>query len=262
VRRLPVLLTVVTVLVSMIAFGPGSAVVAQDATPAAEAVMLEPLVAVAVPAEDLPTGTDLGFEIWYATIDPGVEVTIPAEYFACCPGPEIEHVLAGELTFRVGGPLQVIRAGTAGTPGPVEEIPPDSEVVLRAGDTAAYAGERARVYANRGTEPVRLASGGLFERGATSGPPPGYLVTNYDPIDLESSLPAGPISFVLQRATLPPGAVLPGPPPGEFHVVTSGPAVAYLPKASDGSISNLVREPVVAYVLTLNPAQTSATPTP
>jgi hypothetical protein len=58
-----------------------------------------------------------------------------------------------------------------------------------------------------------------------------------------------------------PGAVLPAPPPGALRVMTSGLTVVYLPKASDGSISNLLKEPVVTYALTLLPAG-SATGTP
>jgi hypothetical protein len=41
-------------------------------------------------------------------------------------------------------------------------------------------------------------------------------------------------------------------------VMTSGLTVVYLPKASDGSISNLLKEPVVVYALTLLPAGSAA----
>src|SRR3712207_7216820 len=46
---------------------------------------------------------------------------------------------------------------------------------------------------------------------------------------------------------------LPISPPDALRVVTLGPTAAYLPEASDGSITNLVRWTVVAYALTLLP---------
>ena len=170
---------------------------------------------------------------------------------ACCPGPLIDHVLAGELTVRIEGPLRVARAGTAATPGPVEEVAPGTEIVLRAGDTALYDQASPAEYANRGTEPVQLVGGGLFLGETQPVPPPGYLLNNFDAIFPAPPLPAGAITFSLERVTLAPSAMLPGPAPGALQAVTSGPQVAYLPEASDGSITNLTREPVVAYVLTL-----------
>ena len=37
-------------------------------------------------------------------------------------------------------------------------------------------------------------------------------------------------------------------------MMTSGPSVVYLAGGSDGSVSNVLKEPVVAYALTLRPA--------
>ena len=76
--------------------------------------------------------------------------------------------------------------------------------------------------------------------------------------DLTESLEPGPMALVLERVTLAPGAVLPAPPVGALRVMTSGLTVVYLPKASDGSISNLLKEPVVVYALTLLPAGSAA----
>jgi hypothetical protein len=230
-----------------------SAVMTAPATPGPKEAIREVLVETTVPAEDLPTAEDRYFHISQATIQPDVVVTSPAELVACCPGPLVDHVLMGELTVRVEGPLRVARAGTAATPGSVEEVAPGTDVVLRAGDTALYDQASPTEYANRGTEPVQLVGGGLFV-GRPLVPPPGLILNNFDSIDSVPSISAGPATFVLERVTLPPSATLPGSPDGALRVVTSGPQVAYLPKAADGSVTNLVLEPIEAYALTLIPA--------
>jgi hypothetical protein len=235
---------------------------AHEASPIAAEVTRERLVETTVPAEAVPP-TQILYELWYAPIEPGIEINVSAEDGACCPGPHIEHVAAGELALRVDGPLRVARAGTATDPGPteMEEIPSGTEVVLREGNTAAFAAELGRHYANRSADPVRLVAGGLFGGEWAGARAEGYTINNLATHYRDAPLPPGPITLALERVTLPPGAVLPGPPPETLRAVTSGPAVAYLPEAGDGSISNLVQEPVVAYVLTLLPAG-SATGTP
>lgn len=247
----------VLILSSAILF-PQPTAVAQEASPVATEATREPLFTTTVAPADLPTGTNLRFVIWYASIEPDVEVVLEAELFAEGPGPLIEHVLAGDLSLRVEGPLQVVRAGSVGTPGPVEEVTPGAEVVLRAGDTALYAQNLARVYANRGAEPVRLIGGVLFAVPARVMPPVEYRVINFAPKNLAGGVGAGPITFEMERVTLAPAAVLPAPAGGAVRVATSGPAVVYLPEASDGSISNLVKESVVAYTLTLLPEKSEA----
>jgi hypothetical protein len=233
------------------------AVLMAPATPGPEEVAREVLVETTVPAEALPTGENRLLEIWQETIHPGVTATFPAERLVCCPGPLVDHVLVGELTVRVEGPLRVARAGTATTPGPVEEVAPGTDVVLRAGDTALYDQALPVEYANHGIEPVQLIGGGLFiGRGVLR--PSGLIVNNVNYLRPLPPLPAGPVTFVLERMTLPPSATLPGPPTGVLRIVTSGPKVAYLPKAADGSVTNLVREPIEAYALTLLPGGSQA----
>src|SRR5687767_4774941 len=186
--------------------------VAQDATPATEAVPLEPLMGTTVPPEALPTEPALSFILWRATIEPGFRVAIPAESVACCPGPQLNHVLAGELTLRVDGPLQVVRAGADGSPAPLEDVPPGTEVILRPGDSAIYRFEFPSEYANAGSERVHFVSGGLFGD-SPPGPPGAYVLTNFDEVYPVSSLPSGPVTLSLGRATLAPDAALPAPPP-------------------------------------------------
>jgi hypothetical protein len=256
------LCALVLMLSSAILFSQPTAV-AQESSPVAMEATREPLFATTMAPADLPDGPRLKFEIWYATIEPDVEVAMEAELFTTGPGLLIEHVVAGELTLRVDGPLQVVRAGSVATPAPGEEVTPGTEVVLQAGDTALYAQILAKSYANRGAEPVGIVGGQLIDMGKWKfvASPAGYTVTMTDEWDLTESVEPGPMTLVLERVTLVPGAVLPAPPPGALRVMTSGLTVVYLPKASDGSISNLLKEPVVTYALTLLPAG-SATGTP
>jgi hypothetical protein len=236
----------------------GPALVLAPATPGPKEAAREVLVETTVPAAALPVGEDRFLHISQVTMQPGVVVTIPAEEAACCPGPLMDHVLAGELTIRVEGPLRVARAATGATPGPVEEVAPGTAVVLRAGDTALYDQALSTEYANHGTEPVQLVGGGLF-LGRPQVSPPGLKLNNFDSMS-SLPLPAGPVTFVLEQVMLEPRAMLPSPPPGALRVLTSGPQIAYLPKAADGSVTNLTRDPIEAYVLTVLPAGAGAGP--
>ena len=58
------------------------------------------LFATVLPAGALPIAPITDFLLWQVTIDPGVSVVFPPGYFACCPGPVLTHVVAGELTLR------------------------------------------------------------------------------------------------------------------------------------------------------------------
>jgi hypothetical protein len=258
--RILVLCSVVAVvLVSMIPLGSRRTVSAQDATPAAVEATLETLIETTVPAAVVPTEPTTGFLMWRASIDPEVEVTVPAEMVACCPGPVLEHIVAGELTLRVEGPLRVVRGSIGGTPGPEEEITPGTEVVLRQGDTAIYAQELPTVYTNRGTEPVDLISGGLFAQ-VSSAVPVGYRVHDFEEVFQLPELPPGPVTLVLARATLDTNAVIPAPPLGAARAAIAGPEGGALGSESDGSFRNVSRRPMVAYALSLLPTEAGVAP--
>jgi hypothetical protein len=262
------LLVMLVLIGSVLVIGPGRpaprddipvflpAISGTPATPAGPAASIETLVTTTFPAEAMPTTSSPAFLIWYATIAPGTEVAIPAELVQCCPGPQIEHVLAGELTLRVQGPLQVVRA-TGGTPLPAKAIASGTEVVLLAGDTAVYDFELPATYHNAGTDPVQLVAGGLFA-GSPSAPPADYAIATTKERYPAPSVPSGPVTVMLQRTTLAPEAVFPAPPSGSLQVVMTGPELGTLGERSDGSAQNLGREPVVVYALALESAAASA----
>jgi hypothetical protein len=248
------------VLVSLILPATALPSTAQEATPAGSPPAVETLMTTTFPAAGLPTTTNPAFILWHATIAPETEVIIPAELVACCPGPQLEHVLAGELTLRVEGPLQVLRSTSAGTPVPVEEVAPGTDVVLRPGDTAVYALELPATYHNAGTEPVDLMAGGLFA-GTPLTPPAAYAIDAVKSRDLSSRLPPGPLTVTLQRTTLAPEAVFPAPPSGALQLVMTVPEFGAVAEQSDSSARNLSQVPLVLYALILRPpASAGATP--
>jgi hypothetical protein len=224
---------------------------AEAPSPSEEA--LAPLVAATLLPEELPTEPPLYLQVWYATIDPGVQADFTANVVKCCSGPQVDHVLAGEVTLRSDGPVRVVRAGVDGMPGPAEEAPPGTAVVLRPGDSAFSRAEMPATYSNAGSEPVNLASAALVH-GFSSGQPNGYQMNNDGSAPVDASQVAGPVSFVLAQATLPPEGVLPAPPPGATRAIVSGPQVAMLKQSSDGAVTNLEQGPVAVYVVTLVPA--------
>jgi hypothetical protein len=261
-RRSPhaVLLLIASVIVTSLVAASG-AMAAQDAspiaTPAGSAPPIETLVTTTFPAEAVPTASSPSFVIWYATIAPGTEVAIPSELVECCPGPQIEHVLAGELTLRVEASLQVVRAATGGTPVPAEAVAPGTEVVLRPGDTAVYGLELPVTYHNAGSDPVHLVAGGFFA-GSPPAPPADYAIPTFKERYPAPTPPPGPLTMTLQRTTLAPEAVFPAPPSGSLQVVMTGPELGTLGERSDGSVQNLGREPVVVYALALESAAAPA----
>jgi hypothetical protein len=258
-------LVVLTLVGSFFAFGPGRpgrsddppalvpAISGTPATPAGPAPSIETLVTTTFSAEALPTVSTPAFLIWYATIDPETEVAIPPDPIACCPGPQIAHVLAGELALRVEGPLRVLGTSPDGTAGPAEEVAPGTEIVLRAGDTAVYSFELPATYRNAGTESVQLVAGGVFA-GSPPNPPVFYAIAAVEERYPAPVLPPGPMAATLHRATLAPDGIFPAPPSGSIQVVMTGPELGTLGERSDGSAQNIGREPVEVFALVLAPA--------
>jgi hypothetical protein len=222
---------------------------------------METLVTATFPPAAVPTTANPAFILWHATVAPETDVAIPAELVACCPGPQFEHVLAGELTLRVEGPLQVLRASSSGMPvSAPEAVAPETDVVLRAGDTAVYALELPATYHNAGTEPVELVAGGLFA-GTPPTPPAGYAIDAVKNRQVPSGLPRDPLTVTLQQTTLAPEAIFPAPPSETLQLVMTVPDFGTVAERSDGSAQNLGQVPLVIYALVLSPAMPgTATP--
>ena len=268
--RVMFLVSFIAVLVlGPLAVGRPSGAAAQAATPTGSPAAGEPpeiLVEAIIPAESIPPAESRLFILGLVTMEPERHAVSPAEVFDCCPGPQFEHVLAGELSLRVEGPLQIVHAGAEGPPGPVEEVAPGMEVVLRPGDTAIYQTQLTTEYNNRGTEPVRFVQSALFPEfppDAPAGSSVGMTTDTWDHAYLVPSPPPGPLVATLQRATLPPDGVFSAPPAGALQLVIAAPGSPALAKTSAGAVRNTGQEPAVVYALTLRPANAgAATPVP
>ena len=124
ISTLPALVAVV--LLGLLALS-GLVAVAQDATPPPASVGVKTDI-LGNGQPDAAPGEALGMR--RNTFAPGGMV--PAHMH---PGTLVLHVESGELTYTlIEGTVQIQRAATDGTPGPIEELGPGQETVLRAGD--------------------------------------------------------------------------------------------------------------------------------
>jgi hypothetical protein len=225
------------------------------ATPPAEPTS-ETLFTTTLLAEMLPNVPgDRTFNAWHAVLDPGARVPIEAQF----PGPQITHVVAGELTLRVDGTLQVFR-GTGGTSTP-EAIPQSTEVVLRPGDTAVYAYDTPAEYTNVGASPVDIL-GGELAVGAVPGMAVPMAFIDYGEKYPVPALPAGPLQVAIVRAAVPPNGALPAPATGTLAIALGANEDVNLGETSDGSLRNISPREVTVYVFTFTPGHSaSGTPT-
>jgi hypothetical protein len=106
------------------------------------------LLDVVLPAEILPTGDGRLSGLVYIYVEGGATGTW---LNSCCPGPMIEHVVAGEIAFTSKAATQVVRAD-----GSIENIAAGTEVALQPGDTLVTRNEFEFRASNIGTQPVQM----------------------------------------------------------------------------------------------------------
>lgn len=138
--------------------------------------------ATTLPVDMIPKAGNLDFLLWNVSLEPGAEGPASSQSWTqtriCCPGPMIAHVVEGELSVRVDGPLWVYRgSGVAPASG---EVPPGTEVALSPGDTALFAYDMPATFSNRGTSPVHIVGGGIFAGAVRSGPAAGTAYLDYN----------------------------------------------------------------------------------
>lgn len=223
-------------------------------TPATEPA-LTTVFASTLPAGEFLAAANLDFVVWRMAIDPGVRVPNQGEL----QGMQITHVLEGELALRTEGMLQVFRVASVATNA--AEVSPGTEVVLHAGDTAVYPFAQSVEYANPGTTPVQIVSGGLFA-GQSAWIPDEFTLKDYNEASSKSRLPSGPIEVTLVQATLPPKGEVPAPPAGALVLEVGASGDADVAQRMDGSLRNIGPRETTIYVLTLTPTGAgSGTPT-
>jgi hypothetical protein len=203
-----------------------------------------------LPAAQVPTAGNLDFLFWRVKLEPNSRGPASAQPATCCPGPQITHVLEGDLTLHVAGPARIFRGGEM-APGGME-VPPYSDLILRAGDTAVFDYATPAEYANQGTQPVQLVGGGIFA-GAVRGGPAGTPLLDYNEAYSIPALPAGPLDATLRRATLPPGGEIPAPTSGALVLDVGAFGDADIAQRPDGALRNIGVDEETIYVLTLTP---------
>jgi hypothetical protein len=216
---------------------------------------LDTVFAATLPPDLVPAAGNLDFVAWRVALDPGRQ----AQYEGRIRGPQISHVLEGELTLRAQGPLYVFRGASGTATG--AEVPPQTAVVLHAGDSAVYGLELPVEYANMGATPVQLVSGGLFA-GFSGWIPEEFTLLDYNEEYALPSLPPGPVEASLVRATLPRGGEVSAPPPGALVLEVGASGDADIAQRADGSLRNIGEKTVTIYVLTLVPIGATGTAQP
>jgi hypothetical protein len=225
-------------------------------------VSLKTVFGTTLPAEQVPTAGNLDFLLWHVSLAPHSQGPASAQAWTCCPGPQITHVVAGDLTLRVEGPLQVFRSAetTAGA-APAASVPPDTAVVLHAGDTAVFPHDVPAEYGNRGTHPVHLVGGGIFAGAVRNGPLGLPLLDHNEAYSLPPLAP-GPVDATLVRVVLPPGAEVPAPDERALVLEVGAVGDADVAQRADRALLNIGTKEETIYVLTLTPTDAPrSTPT-
>lgn len=234
------------------------------AAPLAPEAALDTVFTATLPAEMVPAAGNLDFLLWNVSLDPGAEGPASAQSWTqtriCCPGPMITHVVEGELSVRVDGPLRVFR-GSGVAPGS-GDVPPGTEVTLSPGDTALFAYDRPATFANRGATPVHIVGGGIFAGAVRSGPAAGSAYLDYNEEYAVSQLPPGPVDATLVRATLPPAGEVASPSPDALVLEVGATGDADIAQRADGGLRNIGPETETIYVLTLTPSGAASAETP
>lgn len=217
---------------------------------------LETIFATTLPPEMLPTGGYLNFGFWRLALAPGVSTPASSEGQSCCRGPQITHVLAGELTVQVDGPLQLFRGSTLGSSGVA--VAPGTATVVRPGDTIVYDFASPAAYTNQGASPVQIINA-TVNSSVVSGEP---WMTTMDYLDgsqefSQFPLPDGPLAVSLVRAVLPPNGEVPAPPDGAIVLEVGENSDASIGKrADDGSLFNINDTVETIYIVVLEPLGT------
>jgi len=218
-------------------------------TPTAEPD-LETLFATIVAADRVPSGGNLRVVLRRLSLPPGSKTPVSPEGQSCCRGPQITHVLEGELTVQANGPMQVFHSADLRlAPG---QAPPGEDIVVRAGDTVVHDFAFPAAYINHGASPVQIINGGLY-----AGTMPSPFLRHKSSLagsakTLQGPLPAGPITINLIRADLPPNGVVPAPPPGSLMVETGATTDDSIETRQDGSLLNVGETPEIIYALVLD----------
>jgi hypothetical protein len=262
-------LLLVTLVVSAFAFGwtrqehsrrPES-LPAVIASPAAE-TSVETLFTTTLSAEEIPNVEPTGLVLRSFLIDPGPREPAAPAMPPAAAGLQITHVIQGDLTLTVEGPLQVHHGAMSGDTTSVEQMTPGTEITLHAGDTAVYDTDRPVKFANLGADTVKVVSGGYLAGTVAWLPSYDDRFTFIDSTDVYPVNPPlrGPVEATLERVTLAPGAVTAHIPNGSVLVQVGADEDVSIGETSDGSLRNINPRAVSIYAFVLTPLGAAAGP--
>jgi hypothetical protein len=253
------LLLVVTLGLGYLALRPGTpeslrlaalpALVA-PATPASTEQARQTLATITMPAGTVPS--EIFAALSHFTIPAGSQSGTGSTWVStCCVGVRFEYIVSGSFTVHSAGPVQVLHGGASAW----ETIPAGTEISVTAGDALLLRMEDAFDVANSGSVPVELVEGNLFDGKVINDPNPhDWIYHNQEIHRTLFSVPSGPATVRLQLTTLARGADLPLPPGAIAQFAVSLEQGATLGTREDFAKRNISPRPVVAYVLTLAPA--------
>ncbi|MFT4040427.1 MAG: hypothetical protein QM692_19765 [Thermomicrobiales bacterium] len=227
---------------------PGAA--ADDGT-----VLVVPLAA------EPETFKDITNWLMYAiTVEPGARAEWKENVAnTCCPGPRLEYVVSGEMTFRSGQPTQVMRANGAGA---VEAIAAGAEVTLHPGDARISRNETPFEAVNSGAVRAEMVlSTMIFDSGDVEPVPTGWVTPSglWESVDLNSVArdlsPSnlGDYQMRLRRIELAPDDVAAPPSTATTQVGVALDPEAPLGRPGGGALRNMGGTPITVYVLYLEP---------
>jgi hypothetical protein len=219
------------------------------------AVTVATLFTTVLPAERIPTAEARDLIIWNLRFAPGVREAFGYEMAAGNTGLLITHVVAGELTLTVDGPVQVRR--NALTDATTSEWGVSGEaILLQAGDTAVFPLTGSPEFANLGSTPTQVIIGGYDSATLVV---PAFHDAGITFIDSDDTYPlaaAGsslPVQATLTRASLPAQSVTMSPPPGSLVVRVGADEDVSIGENSNGSLRNVSPRTVTLFVLTMTP---------
>jgi len=250
------LLLVVTLGLGYLALRPGTpeslrlAALVAPATPAPAELAPQTLATITLPAGMVPS--EIFGALSHFTIPAGTQSGTGSTWVStCCVGVRFEYIVSGSLTVHSAGPVQVLHGGTSTW----KTMAAGTEVSVTAGDALLLRMEDAFDAANSGSVPVELVEGNLFDGQVIGDPNPGgWIYHNQDIRRTLFSAPTGPLTVRLQLTTLARGADLPLPADAVVQFAVSLKQGVTLGTREDFAMRNLSPWPVVAYVLTLEPA--------
>ena len=237
-------------------------VAAQSASPVAATE--ETLLELTIPPELLPQGERITSDLVYVTSPPGSTGIWQEIDGGDWPGLRIHYVLDGSLRVRAEGAAQVVRVGERST---LEDVPAGMEVGLGPGDAWIARNEIPFEAVNASAAPAHLlmwvAANIEDPKEFNLLPGPGtWFLDDEDALPPGVVMPAGPARLRIRLLELPVEGRLPSAPGAIQHAVRPPTNAAGTPVVDpslgtlrNGTVVNIGRKPVTAYVLSLEPLE-------